>query len=123
MRTRLLLALAASATSPALLGAQTSDNAAIAKAVKDLGLRTLGPALMSGRIADVAVHPTDPSTWYVAAGSGGVWKTGNAGVTWTPVFDDQPSYSIGEITLDPTNPEVSPRFCNSAATRRRSVTS
>lgn len=108
MRTRLLLALAALATIPAALAAQTPtpDNAAIATAVKGLGLRTLGPGLMSGRIADIAVHPTDRSTWYVAAGSGGVWKTGNAGVTWTPLFDEQPSYSIGEITLDPTNPEV-----------------
>ena len=106
MTTRLLLALAASATIPALLAAQTSDNAAMAKAVSSLGLRSLGPGLMSGRIADIEVHPTDRSTWYVAAGSGGVWKTGNAGLTWTPLFDEQPSYSIGEITLDPTNPEV-----------------
>ncbi len=106
MRTRLLLAVAASATIPALLAAQTPDNAAMAKAVSSLGLRSLGPGLMSGRIADIEVHPTDRSTWYVAAGSGGVWKTGNAGVTWTPLFDEQPSYSIGEITLDPTNPEV-----------------
>lgn len=108
MRTRLLLALAASAAIPTALAAQTPapDNAAIGKAVSSLGLRSLGPGLMSGRIADIAVHPTDRSTWYVAAGSGGVWKTGNAGVTWTPLFDEQPSYSIGEITLDPTNPEV-----------------
>ncbi|MBP6704105.1 MAG: glycosyl hydrolase [Vicinamibacteria bacterium] len=106
MKTRLLLALAASAGIPALLAAQPSDHAAIAKVVSSLGLRTLGPGLMSGRIADIEVHPTDRSTWYVAAGSGGVWKTGNAGVTWKPLFDEQPSYSIGEITLDPTNPEV-----------------
>jgi len=106
MRTRLLLALVASAAIPAAIAAQPPDHAAIGKAVSGLGLRSLGPGLMSGRIADIAVHPTDRSTWYVAAGSGGVWKTGNAGVTWTPVFDEQPSYSIGEITLDPTNPEV-----------------
>ena len=63
MRTRLLLALAASATIPALLAAQTNDTGAIAKAVAGLGLRTLGPGLMSGRIADIEVHPTDRSTW------------------------------------------------------------
>lgn len=106
MKTRLLLALAASAGIPALLAAQPPDNAALAKVVSSLGLRTLGPGLMSGRIADIEVHPTDRSTWYVAAGSGGVWKTENAGVTWKPLFDEQPSYSIGEITLDSTNPEV-----------------
>lgn len=78
----------------------------LAKAVSALPFRSLGPGLMSGRISDVAVHPTETGTWYVAAGSGGVWKTTNAGVTWTPVFEDQSSYSIGEITLDPTNPDV-----------------
>ena len=78
----------------------------LAKAVAALPLRSLGPGLMSGRIADIAVHPTVAGTWYVAAGSGGVWKTTNAGTTWTPVFEDQASYSIGEITLDPENPDV-----------------
>jgi photosystem II stability/assembly factor-like uncharacterized protein len=73
---------------------------------KGLELRGIGPALMSGRIADMAVHPGDSSTWYVAVGSGGVWKTVNAGTTWTPVFDDQTSYSIGCVTIDPRQPEV-----------------
>ncbi len=105
-RTGCLLALAALAAAPAPLTAQGIDTAAIGKAAAALKLRSIGPALMSGRISDIAVHPRDRSTWYVAAGSGGVWKTSNAGTTWTPVFDDQPSYSIGEITIDPTNPEV-----------------
>jgi photosystem II stability/assembly factor-like uncharacterized protein len=61
---------------------------------------------MSGRIADIALNPDDPSQWYVAVGSGGVWKTNNAGNTWQPLFDDQTSYSIGCITLDPQNPFV-----------------
>lgn len=78
----------------------------ISKAVEGLALRAIGPALMGGRIADIAVHPTKPHSWYVAAGSGGVWKTTNAGTTWQPIFDDQPSYSIGCVTLDPTNPEI-----------------
>jgi photosystem II stability/assembly factor-like uncharacterized protein len=71
-----------------------------------LQLRSIGPAIMGGRIADLEVHPQDRSTWYVAVGSGGVWKTTNAGTTFTPIFDSQPSYSIGEITLDPTRPEI-----------------
>lgn len=66
-----------------------------------LQLRGIGPALMSGRIADIAVDPTDQSTWYVAVGSGGVWKTESAGTTWMPVFDDEDAYSIGSITIDP----------------------
>jgi len=68
-----------------------------------LELRGIGPALMSGRIADIAIDPTDQSTWYVGVGSGGVWKTESAGTTWTPVFDDQDVYSIGCVTVDPAN--------------------
>ena len=63
--------------------------------------RNLGPALMSGRIVDIAVDPVHRSTWYVAAASGGVWKTENAGVTWQPIFDGYGSYSIGCVAIDP----------------------
>ena len=69
----------------------------------NINLRGIGPALMSGRIADIAIHPEDHSIWYVAVGSGGVWKTVNAGTTWEPVFDNQSSYSIGCVTIDPQN--------------------
>lgn len=73
---------------------------------KGLKLRSIGPALMSGRIADIAIHPEDDNVWYVAVGSGNVWKTVNAGVTWKPIFEDQASYSIGCVTIDPSNPHV-----------------
>ncbi len=79
---------------------------AIGQAAKGLQMRSIGPALMGGRIADIAVHPDNSSTWYVAVGSGGVWKTANAGITWTPVFDSQPSYSIGVVAIDPKQPDV-----------------
>ncbi len=69
-----------------------------------LKLRGIGPALMSGRIADIDLHPTDPNTWYISVGSGGVWKTANSGTTWQPVFDKQSVYSIGALTIDPSNP-------------------
>ena len=71
-----------------------------------LELRGIGPALMSGRIADIAIDPRDQSVWYVAAGSGGVWKTTNAGTSWASIFDSQPSYSIGCIALDPQHPDT-----------------
>ncbi len=91
----------------ATLGWSQPDPTAIdAATLRGLELRSIGPALMGGRIADIAVDPRDSSTWYLAVGSGGVWKTLNAGVTWTPIFDDQPSYSIGCVTLDPTQPDV-----------------
>jgi photosystem II stability/assembly factor-like uncharacterized protein len=71
-----------------------------------LEFRAIGPALMSGRIADIAIDPENRATWYVAVGSGGVWKTTNAGTTWTPIFDDQSVYSIGCLALDPSNHNI-----------------
>ncbi len=82
----------------------TAQNAGFADSTfSNIKLRGIGPALMSGRIADIAIHPEDNSIWYVAVGSGGVWKTVNAGTTWEPIFDNQTSYSIGCITIDPQN--------------------
>ena len=71
-----------------------------------LKLRNVGPAFTSGRIADIAIHPQNENVWYVAVGSGGVWKTTNSGTTWKPLFDKQKSYSIGAITVDPNNPHT-----------------
>ncbi len=73
------------------------------EALKGLAWRSIGPALMSGRVQDIAIDPADPNLWYVAVGSGGVWKTTNAGTTWTSLFDGQGSYSIGTVTIDPNN--------------------
>ena len=65
-----------------------------------LKFRLLGPAITSGRIADIAVHPDNRSVYYVATASGGVWKTKNWGNTFKPIFDSQGSYSIGCVTMD-----------------------
>ena len=103
-----LLALLLCLSPSALWADEEADDASRlkAKTFEGLELRSIGPALMSGRIADLAVHPKRQSTWYVAAGSGNLWKTTNAGTTWTPIFDDQGSYSIGCVTIDPRDPEV-----------------
>jgi photosystem II stability/assembly factor-like uncharacterized protein len=71
---------------------------------KGLTFRGIGPAMISGRITDVAVDPRNNAIRYITAASGNVWKTVNSGTTWTPIFDDQGSYSIGCVTLDPKNP-------------------
>src|SRR5205085_5393301 len=69
-----------------------------------LRFRSIGPAFTSGRVIGFAVEPNNPSHYFVASASGGVWKTINNGNTWTPVFDREGSYSIGCIVLDPKNP-------------------
>jgi photosystem II stability/assembly factor-like uncharacterized protein len=74
-------------------------NAGLLSAFK---FRSLGPAFMSGRISDIAVDPVEPNTWYVAAGSGNLWKTTNAGTTFKPIFENYGSYSIGCVTIDPS---------------------
>lgn len=71
-----------------------------------LSFRSIGPAFTSGRIADFAVNPDNPSEFYVATAAGGVWKTINRGLSFDPVFDDQGSYSIGVVEMDPNNHNV-----------------
>jgi photosystem II stability/assembly factor-like uncharacterized protein len=110
----LVLAVLAATVPPARLAAQAKAKGPAAKAadpVADLALgafrlRPIGPALTSGRIADFAVNPRNKSEFFVASASGGVWKTVNAGTTFTPVFDAQGSYSIGCVVLDPADPNV-----------------
>ena len=68
-----------------------------------LTFRAIGPAMTSGRISDIAVDPSNKNVWFIASSSGGVWKTSNAGTTWEPVFDKEGSYSIGCVTIDPSN--------------------
>ncbi len=102
------LALAISASCGLTLGQDTDEpkdetpglNSAL---VSSLSFRAIGPALMSGRIGDIAVDPVNRSIWYVVASSGGVWKTTNSGVTWQPIFDSQNSYSIGCVAIDPND--------------------
>ena len=73
---------------------------------KDLAWRAVGPAFCGGRIQSIAVHPSRPWVLFVAAGSGGVWKSENNGLTWTPIFDDESTFSIGEIAIAPSNPDI-----------------
>jgi len=116
VRVRFAIALVAAATIalPALAAKPKAEKPApdkeegafAAKTFAGLRFRSIGPALTSGRIVDLAVDPTDPKRWVVAAASGGVWSTANAGTTWKPLFDSQGSYSIGAVAIDPANPHV-----------------
>ena len=82
-----------------------------------LKFRSVGPAFMSGRIADIAINPENENEWYVAVGSGGVWKTNNSGTTWQPIADSESFYSTGCITIDPNSVSVYVRltFCWSSS--------
>ncbi|MGE5357134.1 MAG: VPS10 domain-containing protein [Deltaproteobacteria bacterium] len=71
--------------------------------ISDIKFRNIGPAFMSGRIADIAIDPENQNIWYAAVGSGGVWKTENGGTTWKSIFDGQNVYSTGCIAVDPAN--------------------
>jgi photosystem II stability/assembly factor-like uncharacterized protein len=71
-----------------------------------LELRSIGPALTSGRITDLAVDPENKHRWFVASADGGVWRTVNSGITFQPVFDGEVSHSIGCVTIDPNDPFV-----------------
>ncbi|MBU1009319.1 MAG: glycosyl hydrolase [Bacteroidetes bacterium] len=68
--------------------------------------RSIGPALVSGRIADFAVNPANPSEYYVGVASGHIWKTRNNGTTFSPVFDNYGAYAIGALTIDPGNSHI-----------------
>ncbi|MDE2677708.1 MAG: hypothetical protein OXI76_07360 [Gemmatimonadota bacterium] len=96
------LCAAAALTAPTPSTAQTP----LETAISHLQYRELGPALMGGRIADLAVVESKPQIFYIATGTGGVWKTENHGTSWTPLFDDQPASSIGDVTIDQSNPNL-----------------
>ena len=106
MRTTALLPILAAATLAAQTPARTDSARLTNTLASGLKLRSIGPALTSGRVADIAVHPTDRTIWYVGAAAGGVWKTTNAGISFTPVFDAEGSFSIGAVTIDSRNPNV-----------------
>ena len=82
----------------------TSGELSTAKQV--LKWREIGPTIMSGRISDIAVVESDPSTFYVGTATGGIWKTENAGTTFEPLFQGEKTSSIGDVTVSPSNPNV-----------------
>jgi photosystem II stability/assembly factor-like uncharacterized protein len=86
------------------LGAQAAIP--VAEEFNALHFRSIGPATMSGRIADVAVYEANPAIWYVATAHGGVWKTTSNGVTWIPMLQEQGLMSFGDVTVSQSNPDL-----------------
>src|SRR5438105_11241521 len=88
-----------------LASAQPPDKWETPAALKNLKYRAIGPAA-GGRVSRVSGVPGDPLTYYAATAAGGVWKSGDGGLTFGPIFDDQPVSSIGSIAVAPSDPNV-----------------
>jgi photosystem II stability/assembly factor-like uncharacterized protein len=89
------------------LSASAQDVTLDSDTLSGLPIRAIGPAAMGGRIADIAaVHEGQRLTIYVGSASGGVWKSVDSGTTFKPIFDKQPSLSIGAVAIDPSNPQT-----------------
>ena len=88
------------------LAGQEEPDDPIARATSALRFRTIGPTIMGGRVAELAVVESDPRIFYVGVASGGVWKTENAGITFEHVFRDESTASVGAVAVAPSNPNV-----------------
>ena len=108
MKHRRLFASAPSALALAFLGTGALSAAAQGgggpPVMADLPLRSIGPAVMSGRVSDLAVVPGRPWEFYVGTASGGLFRTRNNGATWDPLFDHFGTTSIGAVALSPSDP-------------------
>jgi len=84
----------------------TLENTTFNSFLNGFKFRNVGPAVTSGRVGDIIVNPRNKSQWYIAAASGGVWKTENAGTSFMSIFEGQGSFSIGCLKMDPQNEHV-----------------
>ena len=103
---RLLVIAAISAMAASIPLSGENGNGLDAQTLKGIELRSLGPALATGRIQDVKIDPKNPSVWYVATAFGGLWKTTNRGISFKPVFDDQGSFTLCCVVVDPKDSNI-----------------
>ncbi|HSC28381.1 MAG TPA: hypothetical protein VLD67_13965 [Vicinamibacterales bacterium] len=99
---RTLAALAAVGSSS--LGAQNGH--IDPEVLKGIEFRSIGPGFVTGRIADIEIDPRDRNVWYVATAFGGLWKTVNRGITFEPIFDQGPSFTLCCVVVDPRNSSI-----------------
>jgi photosystem II stability/assembly factor-like uncharacterized protein len=104
MRVLMIAAAAGLAVSVALSG--QSPSGLDAQTLAGIELRSVGPALATGRVQDVEIDPRNPSVWYVATAFGGLWKTTNRGITFNPIFDDQVSFTLCCVVVDPKDSNI-----------------
>src|SRR5262245_19923942 len=104
---RLVPALAlAAAVGLAAFSPPPSDNGAGQSPFDRLHFRDIGPAASGGRIHDIQIDPANPAVLYVAAATGGLWKSSNKGVTWSPIFERQPDNTFGALAIFPGDPKI-----------------
>src|SRR6516164_8695027 len=99
----------AMATATVAIGARqpaTPSDRLTADVLKGFEFRSIGPAISTGRVQDIAIDPRNPNIWYVATAFGGLWKTTNRGTTFTPIFDDGGSFTLCCVAVDPKNSSV-----------------
>ena len=101
LRSRLLLAILAIAAFSSPIWSLADDHP-----LAGIPLRTIGPALTSGRVSDFAFFPGQSEKFYVSMASGNLWKTENNGITWEALFENENSFAIGVVELDPSNPNI-----------------
>ena len=106
MRHRTFLLVAAMAMAAAALPAGQAQDRLNEQTLKGIELRSIGPGFVTGRVQDVQIDPKNPSVWYVASAFGGLWKTENRGISFTPIFDQGPSFTLCCIVIDPKDSNV-----------------
>ncbi len=89
-----------------MAGLEKRKQAEARSLVSNIGFRNVGPTIMSGRVVDLDVNPNDPTHFYVAYASGGLFFTDNNGITFRPVFENEEAITIGDIAVDWTNPSA-----------------
>src|SRR5881394_2305177 len=95
------------ASSPCTTSSPSSSPVLLSEALfKNLKARSIGPAVMGGRISDIAIDPRNPFVFYVGLAHGGVFKTSDNGVSFDPIFDKQPALSIGAIAIAPSDSDA-----------------